>query len=408
MKFQYKAKKGPQETVEGVIEADHREQAIVRVAALGLTPVDVTEMTASAAKVSGTHKAASRGMSAQGSFRDLVVFTRQMSDLVESSVPMLRSLQIIIRQTANPDFRKILADVHDAVRDGSSLSQALLKYPRQFPSYYSQMVRAGEMGGQLNVIFRRLADTLEKQQDMRQKVQSSLAYPALIFGVGVLTVFVLVAFIIPKIAVMFDDMGQSLPWPTLVLIRISGWLSVFWWVFVLAGGFGIYVLRRWSQTPGGRRAMDEYILKIPAVGAFLKMASSAQFCRTLATLLESGVPLNVALTAAAQTVNNQMYRQQIQDVAQRVTRGESLTDGLRRVAFFPEILINMIAVGEETGQLERSLAKAADTYERQTDETMRTVISLLGPIVLVFVVGIVGCVVLALLLPILQMNLLVQ
>lgn len=409
MKFQYKAKKGPQEIIEGFIDADHIDQAVARVAALGLVPVDVSEVSRSSEESAASkRKTLLMASGPKSSFKDLVVFTRQMSDLVESSVPILRSLQIVIRQTSRPEFQKIISEIHDAVRDGMPLSQALAKYPRSFPSYYAQMVRAGEMGGQLNVIFRRLADSVEKQQDMRNKIRSSLAYPFLIFGVGCMTVFVLVTFIVPKISVMFEDMGQQLPLPTMILITVSDWLSSFWWILMIVIGFGVYAALRWVGTDQGRRKRDGLILKIPAIGSFLKMASSAQFCRTLSTLLESGVPLNNALEAASQTVNNEVFRSEVHDLSERVIRGESLSASLRKVSFFPEMLINMIAVGEETGQMEKSLAKAADSYDRQTDETMRTVISLLGPLVLVVVVSIVGCVVLALLLPILQMNMLIQ
>jgi len=407
MQFHYTAKKGPNDLVEGTLEADHRDQAVSRVTALGLIPVDISEVRASAPAKNAEAKAR-RPTRAGVAFKDVVAFTRQMSDLTEAAVPILRSLQIVIKQTSRPELRNILSEIHDMVRDGMPLSQALMKYSRIFPSYYPQMINAGEAGGQLDVIFRRLADSLEKQQDMRLKVQSSLAYPLLILGVGLMTVFILVTFIIPKISVMFEDTGQALPLPTLILLKLSAWLSSFWWLILIATGFGIFSAARWINTEQGRRGCDEMILKIPAVGNFLKMAACAQFCRTLSTLIESGVPLNSALDAAARTVDNTLFRSQIDDLSRRITAGESLSAGLQRVSFFPEMLVNMIAVGEETGHLEKSLAKAADTYERQTDETMRAVISLLGPLVLVIVVGIVGCVVLALLLPILQMNLLIQ
>ncbi len=409
MKFQYKAKKGPQEIIEGFVEADQHDQAVARVAALGLVPIHVLEALNAMEKPAKSGWGMPRSEAGpKSSFKELMMFTRQMSDLMESSVPILRSLQIVIRQTSKPDFHHILSEIHDAVRDGMPLSQAMLKYPKSFPSYYSQMVRAGEMGGQLNVIFRRLADSVEKQQDMRLKIRSSLAYPLLIMGVGCVTVFILVTFIVPKISVMFEDVGQQLPLPTMILLNVSGWLASFWWLLILVMVVGSYAAARWMATSQGRRSCDGLLLKIPAIGAFLKMASSAQFCRTLATLLESGVPLNNALEAASQTVNNEIFREQVHDLSERIVRGESLSSALQRVSFFPEMLMNMVAVGEETGQIEKSLAKAADSYERQTDETMRTVISLLGPLVLVVVVSIVGCVVLALLLPILQMNMLIQ
>ena len=260
----------------------------------------------------------------------------------------------------------------------------------------------------MEIVLNRLADYLDKEQETQSKVRSSLAYPALILIVGILTVFVLLTFVIPRLTVMFDDFNQDLPLVTLFLINISSFFAQFWWIMVISITGGIVYLKKWFQSEKGRLWFDSTIIKLPIFGYFIKVVEIGRFCRTLGTLLESGVVITTALNSVWATVNNQVLRNEIKQVSEDVTNGASLRGALKSCSFFPEIAVNMISVGEETGNLEKSLLKIADTFERQADQTIKTLVSLIGPIVLVFIVSIVGVVVIAMLLPIFQMNLLIS
>ena len=260
----------------------------------------------------------------------------------------------------------------------------------------------------MDAVLNRLAQLIEKNYETRQKVRSSLAYPALIVVVGIATVFVLITFVIPRITVIFEDFNQGLPFVTVVLLEISNFLSRFWWLVVLVIGSGLLYFRRWMQSPVGRRQWDLLKLSIPGLKNFIINVEIGRLARTLGTLLENGITIIDALKSVQDVVDNQILKEEIAEASLKVTQGSSLTKALERSPYFPESAISMMAVGEETGKLEKGLYKIADSYERQADETAKTIVSLLGPLVLVVVVGIIGTVVIAMLLPIFQMNLIVQ
>jgi general secretion pathway protein F len=404
--FQYSAKEGPNKVVTNIIEADNSDQAIKKIIQLGLTPLDIfpaSAQTLTASEKKAAPKVAFTFFKAV-SLSDLVVFTRQMSDLIEASVPILRTLQLVTNQTQNPRFKKIVEELTASVRDGQSFSSALARYPTIFSSLYINMVKTGEVSGKLNLVMTRLADYLEKQKDTRGKIIASLSYPILIMFVGVLTVFVLLTFVIPKLSVMFEDFDQKLPLPTIILMNVSSFFAHFWWAIIF--GFvltGVY-LKRLLQTPLGKERLDTFLLKLPFLGDFFRVIEVAQFTRTLGTLVESGVVITSALNSVYYVVDNTVFKREVKKIADEVTNGRSLKAALRNTTFFPERAVNMISVGEETGELSRGLNKVADIFEREADQVIKTLVSLLGPIVLILIVSVVGCVVIALLLPILQMN----
>ena len=408
-KYSYKAKQGARKIIDGFVDAENIDQAIRKVINKGFTPIDVQQSLNE-----GVVKEHSRKNINKISFVnrvrlvDLALFTRQMSDLVDASVPILRALQIVSKQTKSRALKEVVQQMATSVNDGSAFSNALMKHTKVFSPLYINMVRTGEMGGQLTKVLERLACYYEKEVETRSKVQSSLAYPLFIFAVGVITIFVLLTFVIPRMTVMFDDFGQSLPLPTIILMNISAVFAKYWWLILCCLGLcGLYGIR-WVQTPQGKSKFDHFVLKIPVLGNFLKTVEVGRFARTLGTLIESGIVITSALNAVSTTIENSALKDEVKMVASDVANGTSLKAALRHCSLFPEMAVNMISVGEETGHLEKGLYKIAEAYERQNEQNIKTLISLLGPLVLVVIVAFVGFVVIAMLLPILQMNLLVQ
>ncbi len=408
--FKYTAKKGPEEIRKGFVEAPHQDVAVNKVIQLGLTPIDVV----SAQDTDRTQSSPKKDINLSKPFlkkirrNDTVLFTRQIADLTDASVPLLKSIQIVLSQTRNPHFKERVEKIQIAVKAGRSLSQALAQHTDIFSNLYINLIATGEIGGHLEKVLNRLANLLEKERESRNKIKSSLAYPAVILAVGFLTVFVLLSFVIPRLSIMFDDIGQSLPLPTIILMNISSIFAHYWWLLIsIFVGIGIY-FKQWTDSVQGRRQYDQFKLRIPLLGNFIKIVETARFARTLGTLVENGVTITEALNSVWAVIDNTVLREEIKQISQEVTNGSSLRDALGQSTFFPEIAVNMISIGEETGRLDRGLYKIADTFERQADQNIKTVISLLGPLILILIVSIVGFVVVAMLLPIFQMNLLVQ
>jgi len=407
--FSYKAKEGPGKIVDGVIEASNNEGAINEIIRSGLVPLEVVPAELNTgSKTEKSVKKESLRLIRQVSLKDLTVFTRQISDLVDASVPMLRSLQITSSQTRSPHFKQVIDEMHASVKDGSAFSDALARHKQVFSSLFINMVKAGEVSGNLEKVLRRLADYLEKEQETRSKVKSSLAYPMLILVVGIVTVFVLLTFVIPRLSVIFDDLDQALPLPTVILTGISGFFAQYWWFILAVVGIGAVYLKKWVNTPGGRKKFDAFKLRIPLLGDFISIVEIGRFSRTLGTLVESGVAITTALNSVWATIENVILMDEVKKISEDVANGTSLKAALKGCTFFPEMAVNMISVGEETGHLERGLYKIADTYEKQADQTVKAMLSLLGPVVLIVIVAIVGFVVIAMLLPIFKMNLLIE
>jgi general secretion pathway protein F len=405
--FKYRAKEGPEKNVSGVIESKDLDNAVQHIIRLGLTPVDVHQEA---------HKQKDTGGSAGPCFQfrrpislsHIAAFTRQISDLLDASVPMLRALEIVSRQTREPRLKNIVSQLSDLVKDGSSFSGALERSPEVFSSFYIHMVRAGELGGRLEKILGRLADSLEKMDEIQGKVRAGLAYPLLVLAVGGITIFVLLTFIIPRLAVMFYDLDQALPLPTVVLMGVSSFFARFWWMLMALAGAGAVYGGQWARSPHGRARLDGIKLRIPFLRNFITIVEVGRFARTAGTLLESGVTITDTLNAVRLTVDNTVFREDIERISLEVQGGSTLKAALGKSLVVPDMAANMIAVGEEAGQLDRGLYKIADTFERQSDQAVKAMLSLLGPVVLIVIVSIVGFAVIAMLLPILQMNLLIQ
>jgi general secretion pathway protein F len=308
----------------------------------------------------------------------------------------------------NPRLQEVLADLASQIRDGRSLSDALAIYPRVFSPLYVSMVRSGEVGGMLGEVLARLADFAEKEEELHVKMRSALAYPILILLVGMGTIAVLLMFVVPKLVLLFQEVGQILPLPTRVLIGLSQWFVSYWWLVVSIAGLGVFLVRRGGLSQGARLAIDRIKLRLPVCGSLIKKVEIARFARSLATLLSHGVPILQGMQVVVQATGNELLRGEFQQIGEQLKGGDSLSQGMRRGRIFPALVTHMVAVGEEAGSLDRSLFKIADTYEREADRAMKLMTSLVEPVMILIMGSLVGFIVIAMLLPIFEIDLLAR
>ncbi len=399
--FIYKAKHGPDKTVEGELEADSRPAALIALDRMGFSPISVLAKAASASAPRAS-KSVALPLRVRG--REVTVFTRQLASLIKSGVPILRGLRTIVDQTESKRLRGVVEGLEATIRDGSMLSAAMQRYPSVFPPLYLDMVRAGESGGVLDVSLARLADAREKEEDSRRKVQAAMAYPLLVLGVGIVTVFLLLTFFLPKIIVLFKDFDH-LPLPTRILISTSNFFSTYWYWLVLLLLLVAAVFKRLAAGEKGRTFLDTIVLRIPLINRFVAQANIARFARTLALLVDAGVAIDKALQLSANTLGNAVLREEVEAVrVGTVQKGAPLSEGLKRARHFPPFVANMTAVGEEAGRLDEALLEVATFYEKEVDQQARLITSLIEPALILVVGAIVGFIVAAMLLPVFELG----
>lgn len=394
--FYYKAKKGPDRTVEGEIDAESRSDALAKLEAMGLVPLMV-DIVRGSRRTTGRH-------SAKASFREVTMFTRQLASLIRSGVPILRALAIIREQTEKEGFRWVVGDITNRVRDGASLSAALEFYPRIFPLLYIDLVKAGESAGKLDVILDNLANAREREEDIRRKSRAAMAYPILVLLIGIITVFVLLAFFMPQVIGLYKDF-KTLPLPTRILIAMSNFLQATWhWILMVIILFFI-VFHRISSMDKGQSFMTAVLLKIPLLRSFILETEIARFARTLALLIESGIKIDRAIELSAGAFKNVLFKRELAKIsAGTVEQGVPFSEGLKKSKLFPPFIGNMAAVGENSGQLDKSLLEIAEFYDKNIEHRSRIVVSLIEPILILGVGVIVGFIVAAMLLPIFELG----
>ena len=403
-KFIYKAKKNPAETTEGVVIADSRASAIQRISRMGYYLVSIDEYT----KSDSILKRKIGGFSQKIVLRDITNFTRQLSDLLESGLTIVKALEILRGQTENKRLKGVILDIKDCCVDGNPLSGALARHPKIFPNLFVSMIKSGEASGTLAGILKRLADFYDAQLEIRTKIKTALAYPILMSIVGAITIIVLMTFVIPRMMGMFGELGQSLPLPTLILVGISNFIKNYWWLILLAISTAILTFLKIYETTEGRRAIDRLKINMPVFGPLIKKVEIARFARTLATLLNSGVPILQSLRVVGDTVNNTVIKQEIANAARSVKDGSGLAGAFSKGAVIPDLVVNMIAVGEEGGHVERSLSKVAEGYERESDAAIKVMMSLLEPALILVLGLVVGFIVISMLLPVFEIDFLVR
>ena len=334
----------------------------------------------------------------------LPLLTRQLATLAGAGVPLVAALQAVAPQVDDPDSLKVLQEIQDAVRGGASLARAVEAQPGTFPELYASMVRAGEESGTLPLSLARLADHLEKQARTRNRVRSALTYPLLMAVVASLVVIFLLTFVVPKIVGIFSHLGHALPLPTRVLIAITDVLSAGWWVLLLLAGALTLLARRYFLTDRGRWARDSAFLRLPLAGRLAHLSAFSRFSRTLSTLVSSGIPVDRALRIVAPVVGNAVIAERIAATADRVVEGATLSDALRLHAEIPPALVQMVAVGEESGTLGDMLARGADAMDEETDARLSRLLSLLEPLIILVMGGVVAFIVISVLLPLLDIS----
>ena len=400
-RFIYKAKEGPDRIVEGTMEAESREQVIDRLQTMGYFPISIKEETTlKKEEIPSLHF---EELTVKKS--DLAIFTRQLSDLLDSGITLLKALSLIEEQTNNLIMRRVLSTLAKEIKDGKRFSDSLSKFPQVFSNLYVALVKAGEVGGMLDKVLLGLADYLEKEEELKARVKSALAYPILMASVGVLTVFILMSFVIPRLANMYRDMGQSLPIPTLILINVGDFLKSFWWLVLAFSVFLFFMIKRTTQTSEGGLLFDRFKLKIPLFGELLKKSEIVRFCRTLSTLLKNGVPMLGALDTVIPVISNRVIRKEIERMYTDVKEGISLSKTIAKSPYFPPLVSNMIAVGEEGGIIESSLMKVAESFEREVERVVKVITSLIEPALILIMGTVIGFIVVSMLLPIFQLNL---
>ncbi|HSF16732.1 MAG TPA: type II secretion system F family protein [Vicinamibacteria bacterium] len=332
--------------------------------------------------------------------KDVAIFTRQFSVMIDAGLPLVQCLEILGTQQDNPNFQKVLLQVRQDVEGGSSLADAMKKHPKVFDELFTNMVAAGEAGGILDTILKRLATYIEKSVKLKSQVKSALVYPAAVISIAILVVSVILWKVIPTFAALFAGLGAQLPLPTRIVIAASNWFVRLLAPMVIGAGLGVYAIKRYHDTYDGRRRLDGLLLRMPIIGMILRKIAVARFCRTLATLISSGVPILDGLEITARTSGNAIVEDAIMATRKSVEGGQSLAAPLKHTDVFPPMVVQMISVGEQTGALDTMLSKIADFYEDEVDTAIANLMTLLEPILILFLGIVVGGIVISMYLPI--------
>jgi type IV pilus assembly protein PilC len=374
------------DTMDAAVSALRREQIMV-------TKIDQAKAKAAAEKKSGT-----KGKSVPS--KNLAIFTRQFSVMIDAGLPLVQCLDILGKQESDKNFSATILATREAVEGGQSLADAMKRFPKAFDALYTNMIAAGEAGGILDTILKRLAVYIEKNVKLKGEVKSAMIYPVAVLVIAGLVVFAILWKVIPTFASLFAGLGAELPLPTRVVIWMSNSLIKFMPFIVIGiGGIG-YGVQRYYSTVKGRHVIDGVLLKVPILGNILQKVAVARFCRTLSTLLSSGVPILDGLDITARTAGNAIIEDAIQTTRSSIERGETISGPLRETKVFPSMVVQMINVGETTGALDTMLSKIADFYEEEVDTAVAGLLTLMEPLMIAFLGGIVGGIVIAMYMPI--------
>ncbi len=390
--FAWKGRTPGGQVQSGEIEASNKDEALAQLRKRRIITTYLRQKSGGLSFSFGKRKKRVSG-------RDLAIFTRQFSTMVNSGLPLVQCLDILSKQTENTSFREIIAEVMHDVEAGSTLAEAMMKRPQAFDSLYANMVDAGEAGGILDVILQRLATYIEKAEALKRKVKSALTYPTVVLVVAIGATMFMLMFIIPVFAKVFQDFGGELPLPTKIVVGLSDFLKKAWWA--LGGGIFAAVagLKRYYKTEGGRRRIDAFMLRAPIFGDLVRKASIARFTRTLGTMIASGVPILTGLDITARTAGNKVIEEAIMATKGSIREGETIAAPLQQAGVFPPMVVQMIAVGEETGALDSMLEKIANFYDEEVNTAVETLTSVIEPVMIVVMGLMVGGMVIAMYLP---------
>jgi general secretion pathway protein F len=405
--YEYKALNEKGKELSGIVEAESRisaAQALKKMALYPLTIDEATQTTVERKKQPFSFSTVIERIKR----RDISVFTSQFAALVQAGMPVVDAFEIVIQQTEKSSVRRVLSVIKEEVNKGVNLADAFRLFPKYFPSLYTNMIRAGEESGSLEIVLARLADFLERQLEMRSRITATMAYPILMLIVGSTVLFFLVTFVIPTVSGIFKEMNQALPLPTVILLHVSGFLKVAW-PYLLVALIGLFLAgKSYTRTAKGKAVMDRLKLKIPIFGTQYKKTIMTRFTRTLATLLGNGVPVVTSFDILKSLIDNTLISAEVERARDEIQEGKEISKPLAASGIFPPVIVSMIAVGEKSGQLEEMLNRVSTIMEAELDSSLRRLMSLVEPLMILFMGGIVGFIVISILLPIFEMNQLVK
>ncbi len=401
--YEYTALNKAGKSVNGIVDADSAVAARQKLRGTGVFPVEVKETTARP-KDQASGSATVSTLFRRVKPAELSVLTRQLSTLLGAGITLVASLEALISQLTNPLLKKIMAHVKESVNEGNSLAFSLSQHPKAFSQIYINMVRAGEASGSLDLVLDRLAEYSESQEALRGRFKAAMVYPVIMLFLSTGILSFLITVVIPQFTKMFSDMEQTLPLPTIILINISDFLRSFWWLLVAGMVAGIVAVNQFKKTPKGRQIWDAVKMRIPIIGGISQKMALGRFARTLGSLLGSGVPLLTALQIVRNIVDNVLIADVIDKSMMEIQAGKSLSAPLSRSPWFPPIAVQMISVGEQSGELEKMLHKIADIYERETETRILAMTSMLEPAMILGMAVVVLFIALSILLPIFEMN----
>jgi type IV pilus assembly protein PilC len=402
--YEYSVRDRSGKIVTGKLQADSQATVVQKLKSMGYAPLNVTEQ-----KSDGMKKEISiPGFGKKIKLKDLAVMSRQFAVMINSSLSLLRALTILSEQTENPELARVLTLVRIDVETGQALSAALAKHPNAFPPLMVNMIRAGEIGGFLDAVLLQLAENYEAEVKLRGKVKSAMTYPVVVFVIAIVAVIGMLLFIVPVFAHMFDDLGGTLPAPTRVLVFLSKWMKIFAPIGVVAMVVFFATWPKIKHRPAVRNFLDPLKLKAPIFGKLSQKIALSRFSRNLGTMMRSGVPILQALEIVSSTTGNVVLERAIQDVQDSVRNGESLTRPLAQHSVFPPMVVQMMAVGEDTGALDDMLAKISDFYDQEVEATTEALTALIEPLMIAVLGSIIGAMIIALYMPIFGVFKLIQ
>ncbi|MFH1562480.1 MAG: type II secretion system F family protein [Nitrospirota bacterium] len=394
-RFTYKASNQEGKILQGILEGDKSEQIVEKLRKQNLIPIEVKEEIL---------KKGISGFFRQVKSKDTLAFTQQLSNLLDAGMPLNKSLDVLEKLTKNQKFKTAIYEIRAEIERGSTFSNALANHPKVFSPLYINMVKVGELSGALELILDRLADFSGRDEDFKEYIRSMMVYPCILVFFGLMAITIILTVVIPKFMVIFEDMGQSLPLITLVFITISKFIVGWWWVILGVGIIFIIGMRGYIKTEKGRYCFDKFKLKIPVLGSLVEMIVINRFSKSLSTLLKGGVALLPSLLIVKEAVGNAVISKSIGEIQGSIKEGEKIATPLRASGVFPDLLVYMVACGEETGNLEDMLNKVADTYEIKIKNSLRALIALVEPCIILCMGIFVAFIFISILLPIFAMS----
>ncbi len=406
--FDYKAYAAGGKSSRGIVEAENQKAARLKLKKQGLAVYEITEKGAgrgtTAAQKAAYASSTGGFFSAKASVKDIAMMTRQLASLIKANIALVEALSAMVEQTEQPQLKVVLAQVRQDVNEGLSLTKAMGKHPRVFDNVFVNMVEAGEASGTLGLVLVKLADLKEAQMRLRSKVISGMTYPVLMMGVAAILMTGMFAFVLPQMKQVFEGMNKPMPPITQFLMQTSDVVVNYWYMILGTVVISIVLFLRYIKTTAGKRAWDSFQLRAPIFGSMFRLIGVTRFSSTMATLLASGVPILTAMNIAKNLVGNTLIAEAISNARENITEGQSIAGPLAKSGQFPPLVIHMISIGEKTGELPDMLKNVAETYEEQVSTKIEGMTSLLEPIMIISMGGVVGFIVMAVFVPLLDMS----